>query len=75
MTANEKKEQLIHEFKTILMDSDSECGNEILCTVMARKCALLTTKHVLLNMKKYNQDLEITANFDYWFEIYNLLRN
>jgi hypothetical protein len=75
MTPKEKTEQLIHEFKTILMDSDSECGNEILCTVMARKCALLTTKHVLLNMKKYNQDLEITATFDYWFEIYNLLRN
>ena len=75
MTPQEKKDQLIHEFKTILMDSDSECGNEILCSVIARKCALLTTKHVLLNMKKYNQDLEITANFDYCFEIYNLIRN
>ena len=75
MTPKEKAEQLIHEFKTILMDSDSECGNEILCTSVARKCALLTAKHVLLNMKKYNQDLEITNNFDYWFEIYNLLRN
>jgi hypothetical protein len=75
MTANEKAEQLIHEFKTILMDSDSECGNEILCTSVARKCALLTVKHVLLNMKKYDSNLEITNTFDYWFEIYNLLRN
>jgi hypothetical protein len=75
MTPKEKKDQLIHEFKTILMDSDSECGNEILCTVMARQCALLTVKHVLLNMKKYDSNFEITNNFDYWFEIYNLLRN
>jgi hypothetical protein len=75
MTPKEKSEQLIAEFKTILMDSDSECGNEILCTVMARQCALLTVKHVLLNMKKYDSNFEITNNFDYWFEIYNLLRN
>lgn len=75
MTSNEKKEQLIFEFKTILMDSDSECGNEILCTSVAKKCALLTAKHVLLNMKKYDSNLEITNNFDYWFKIYNLLRN
>ena len=75
MTANEKKDQLIHEFKTILSDSDIECGNETLNSELARKCALLTTKHVLLNMKKYDSNLEITNNFDYWFEIYNLLRN
>lgn len=72
MTANEKKEQLIDEFKYILT-SDNQCSNDI--DDYARKCALLTAKHVLLNMKKYNQNLEITAKFDYWFEIYNLLRN
>jgi len=72
MTVNEKKEQLLEEFKYILT-SDNQCLNDI--DNNARKCAFLTAKHVLLNMKKYNQDLEITANFDYWFEIYNLLRN
>ena len=74
MTPQEKADQLTQEFKYILMDSESECGNEILCTSISRKCALLTTKHVLLNMKKYDSNLEITNNFDYWFEIYNLLR-
>ena len=71
MTANEKKEQLIEEFKYILT-SDNQCANDI--DNNARKCALLTTKHVLLNMKKYDSNMEITNNFDYWFEIYNLLR-
>lgn len=72
MTPNEKADQFIEEFKYILT-SDTQCSNDI--DNNAKKCALLTAKHVLLNMKKYNQDLEITANFDYWFEIYNLLRN
>lgn len=71
MTPKEKADQLVEEFKYILT-SDTQCSNNI--DNNARKCALLTVKHVLLNMKKYNQDLEITNNFDYWFEIYNLLR-
>ena len=71
MTAKEKADQLVEEFKYILT-TDNQCHTDI--DNNARKCALLTTKHVLLNIKKYNQDLEITANFDYWFEIYNLLR-
>ncbi len=72
MTPKEKANQLVEEFKYILT-SDNQCSNYI--DDNARKCALLTAKHVLLNMKKYDSNLEITNNFDYWFEIYNLLRN
>lgn len=72
MTAKEKADQSVEEFKYILT-TDNQCSNDI--DNNARKCALLTVKHVLLNMKKYDSNLEITNNFDYWFEIYNLLRN
>jgi len=71
MTPQEKADQLIQEFKYILT-GENQCSTDI--DNNYRKCALLTVKHVLLNMKKYNSNLEITNNFDYWFEIYNLLR-
>jgi len=33
-----QKEYLVNQFKNILMDEDTECGNEILCTLIAEKC-------------------------------------
>ena len=41
MTAKERAEQIVSEFKMILMEEDTECGNEILCTLIAIKCAKL----------------------------------
>ena len=51
MTPKKKADQLVEEFKYILT-SDTKCSNDI--DNNARKCALLTVKHVLLNMKKYD---------------------
>ena len=39
MTSKEKAEDLVTKFKLILMDEDTECGNEILCTTIAVRCA------------------------------------
>jgi hypothetical protein len=40
MTAKEKAESLVNEFRILLMNEDTECGNEILCTSIAKECAL-----------------------------------
>jgi len=31
----------------ILMDEDTECGNEILCTIIAERCAKVVSEEVL----------------------------
>lgn len=50
MIAHERAMQLIAEFKAILIDEDTDCGNEILCTLIAKKCALLTVQKMIENL-------------------------
>lgn len=73
MTAKEKANQLITEYKMILMDSDSECGNEILCTLIAKQCAKLSVRQILSSNPQSNPFTELNSTFDWWFEVYNLL--
>lgn len=74
MTAKEKANQLIAEYKMILMDSDSECGNEILCTILATKCARLSVRHILSGNPHSNPfNTELNSTFDWWFDVYNEL--
>jgi len=47
MTPKEKAIVLTNVFKLILMDEDTECGNEILCTLINIKNALIVVDEVL----------------------------
>lgn len=46
MTPKDKAIQLISKFKLILMDEDTECGNEILCTIIAERCAKVVVDEI-----------------------------
>jgi len=46
MTPKEKAEQLINSYRIILMNEDTECGNEILCTSIAKQCALIAVDEI-----------------------------
>lgn len=39
MSAQDKAQELVAQFKNILMREDTDCGNEILCTTIAVECA------------------------------------
>ena len=47
MTPKEKAEDLVNQFRMVLMDEDTECGNEILCTSIAIKNALILVVETL----------------------------
>ena len=47
MTPKEKAQDLVIQFKNILMDEDTDCGNEILCTSIAIKNALICVDEIL----------------------------
>jgi hypothetical protein len=47
MTPKEKAEALVNSYRFILMNEDTECGNEILCTSIAKQFALITVDEVL----------------------------
>jgi len=47
MSRKDKAEQLVNEYRILLMNEDTECGNEILCTLIAKKCALKLVQTIL----------------------------
>ena len=53
MTPKKEAENLINEYRMILMNENTECGNEILCTLIAKKCALVTVGKIE-KMSNYN---------------------
>ena len=47
MTPKEKAINLVDSYRIILMNEDTECGNEILCSVIAKKCALIAVDEMI----------------------------
>jgi hypothetical protein len=73
MSAKEKAEELVDSYRNILMNEDTECGNEILCTVIAKKCALIALDEIIeaTKVSTYNgKENSIGWNFDlYWNQV------
>ena len=38
---------LVDSYRVILMNSDTECGEEILCTTIAKQCALIAVNQMI----------------------------
>jgi len=46
MTPKEKAQDLVNRYRAILMNEDTNCGEEILCTTIAKKIALTTVDEI-----------------------------
>ena len=49
ISPKQKAEELVNQYRMILMDEDTDCGNELLCTSIAIKCALIAVDEILSN--------------------------
>ena len=47
MTPKEKAEELVDTYKFVLWSEDTQCGEEILCTGIAKRCALIAVDELL----------------------------
>jgi hypothetical protein len=50
MKPKDKAIELVDTYRIMLMNSDTECGEEILCTVIAKQCALIAVDEVIQAM-------------------------
>ena len=69
MTAKEKARLLVAQYKFILMDENTDCGEEILCTTIAKKIALVTIDEVQDSIDWLGYNLlpdEIADEVSYW---------
>ncbi len=67
MTPKEKAEELVNQYRMILMNEDTECGNEILCTSIAKQSALIAVDEILI-IQEYWGGINNT-NYQYWQEV------
>ena len=71
MTAIEKANDLVNQYRMILMNEDTDCGNEVLCSLIAIKSAKITANEMIEYISKvadYNG-----YNLRYWNDVINEL--
>ena len=76
MTAKDKASELVDTYRIMLMNTDTNCGEEILCTVIAKYSALIAVDEIIKNqdnvidIMRYKLILggikSITMQSDYW---------
>ena len=69
MTPKEKAEDLVNQYRIVLMNEDTECGNEILCSLIAMKNAIICVKEIV-EMQK-NVSVKFNYNIEYWNDVLN----
>lgn len=47
MNEKEKAQELVDKIRIILMNEDTDCGNEILCTLVAKECAKIAVEEII----------------------------
>jgi len=66
MTPKEKAEELVNKHRIILMQSGTDAGEEILCTTIAKKCALIAVDEI---MSVIDRDMNYQNVYAYFLEV------
>lgn len=67
----EKAEDLVNKYRMILMSEDTDCGNEIFCTLIAKECSLIAVNEIQNTKAVYVNDVE----YDYWEQVKQEIEN
>ena len=74
MTPKEKAKELVDKYRVELMLTDTEVGEELLCTSVAKQCALITVDEIINTLNYDIRDVDVRGNIlldliDYWREV------
>lgn len=64
MTPKEKAVELVDSFRIILIQSDTDAGEEIICTTIAKQCALIAVDEILNNFGLVSESYIFYTNSD-----------
>lgn len=70
MTPKEKAQDLVNRYRVILMNEDTNCGEEILCTTIAKKIALTTVDEIASVISQ-----GVLLRIVYWNEVKQEIEN
>ena len=65
MTPKQKAQDLVNQYRIILMDEDTDCGNELLCTSIAIKNALVAVNEIWNAL----ESARAFEEYNYWQEV------
>ena len=60
---------LVNQYRVILMNEDTECGNEILCTSIAIKNAVITVELLMNEYPSFPRGTWEESRALYWLEV------
>jgi hypothetical protein len=64
MTTKERANELVDKYRIILMNQDTQCGEEILCTIIAKQCALIAVDEI------FDSGLLVMIDDEqYWYDV------
>jgi hypothetical protein len=68
-TPKEEAENMVNEFRMVLMQEDTDCGCEILCTSIAIKNALIAVNRIMHEVGKFQVELFALELYLFWVEV------
>ena len=70
MTPKQKANDLVDSFRVILMNEDTDCGNEILCTLIAIKNAEICINEIMEHAQMIKTEYEGYVNtYQYFLKV------
>jgi hypothetical protein len=75
LPAKEQADQMVHDYRMILINEDTDYGNEILCTSIAIKCALKGVDKILDYIQESMQGWCDWDEIKYWEEVKQEIKN
>jgi hypothetical protein len=69
MTAKEKADQLVAIYRNVLINEDTDCACEILCTTIAKQNAIIAVD-LVIDTNPYSTSLfNFFPKLDYWHRV------
>jgi hypothetical protein len=75
MTPKEKAQDLVNRYRAILMNEDTNCGEEILCTTIAKKIALDVVDEIMSVLLYPKIPQGMLLRVVYWNEVKQEIEN
>lgn len=74
MTPKEKATSIYNQHYVLLLEADSDISQEVLISILAKKCALLSVKEVIEQWEVIDTYIadgrgELNQNLKYWYEV------
>ena len=75
MDAKEKAQELVHQYRILMMDNGGDYVDDTLVSMLSKKCALIAVRQIINSNPHSNPFITIPfSTMDYWIEVKNEIK-